>query len=66
MSQTDNFRRQHDDLLELTTSISAFLTPERAEGEAVEVRQVLSQLAGKLQMHLIMESNNLYVLADKM
>ena len=60
MSKTDGFRRQHDDLLEIATAISAFLTPEKAASEAQQVRSLLSKLGGKLTMHLAMEDKSLY------
>jgi hemerythrin-like domain-containing protein len=60
MAKTDGFRRQHDDLLAIATSISELLTPDKAASEAQQIRGLLSKLGGKLSIHLAMEDNSLY------
>jgi hemerythrin-like domain-containing protein len=59
-SPVENFRRQHQDLLALAGEIGGRLTPERVAGEAAEVRRLLAQFAGKLNVHARMENDALY------
>jgi hypothetical protein len=59
-SPVENFRRQHQDLLTLAAEIGGRLTPERVAGEAAEVRRLLAQFAGKLNVHARMENDALY------
>ena len=58
MAYTDNFRRQHQDLLALVSDIAGKLKTE--PGDARGLRNLLSALAGKLTMHLAMEDKALY------
>lgn len=59
-TSTENFRRQHQDLLELAAEIGARLTPSRVAAEAGEVRRLFAQFAGKLNVHARMENEALY------
>ncbi len=54
------FRDQHDELLKIATEISAYLDVDKLSGDAGEVRGLLSQLLGKLSVHLSMEDKALY------
>ena len=60
MPYTDNFRRQHDEILALAGDIAARLQPDTLRAEARAVRALLSALAGKLAIHLAMEDKALY------
>jgi hemerythrin-like domain-containing protein len=58
MAYTDNFRRQHQDLLAMAGDIVAKLKAE--PNDARGLRNQLSALAGKLTVHLAMEDKALY------
>lgn len=58
MAYTDNFRRQHQDLLGMVGEIVARMKAE--PNDARGLRNLLSALAGKLTVHLAMEDNALY------
>ncbi|MEZ5690947.1 MAG: hemerythrin domain-containing protein [Rickettsiales bacterium] len=60
MARTDSFKEQHKDMLELVKQITQKLDPSTLADNAVEVRSILSALAGKLLIHLTMEDKNLY------
>ena len=60
MAVTDNFRRQHNDLLDLVGQIQALASPPRSEAAATEISQILSRLSGKLSIHLAAEDKSLY------
>ncbi len=60
MTNTQNFRQQHVDLLGITTEISRNLNGSNMDAKAEEVRSLLSSLMGKLKMHLAMENKSLY------
>lgn len=60
MASTKNFRDQHDRALAVAGQISALLNPTALRADASEVRQLLSQLAGALKVHLAMEDESLY------
>lgn len=57
MSFTDKFRTQHDEILALAGEISDKL---RTNPDAVLIRKLLSNLAGKVNFHLAMEDKALY------
>jgi len=59
-TNTRNFRRQHEELLQIASRISSRLIAESLAGNAGEVRDLQSQLAGKLNVHLAMEDEYLY------
>ncbi|HGY55230.1 MAG TPA: hemerythrin domain-containing protein [Caldithrix abyssi] len=60
MAITDQYRRQHSDLLNIAHQIAAELNPARLSNDATTVRSLLSTLAGKLSIHLAMEDKSLY------
>jgi iron-sulfur cluster repair protein YtfE (RIC family) len=60
MPYTDNFRRQHQEILSVVGEIQARLQPEQVRTDPKSVRTLLSSLAGKLSIHLAMEDKALY------
>jgi hemerythrin-like domain-containing protein len=60
MAQTDNFRRQHDELLQIAAEMTPLLSVDALTREAVKARALLATLAGKLNVHLSAEDNALY------
>ncbi|KAA3614712.1 MAG: hemerythrin domain-containing protein [Calditrichaeota bacterium] len=60
MARTDNYRQQHNDLLEVATQISGKLNAQQLSEDASEVRRLLSTLLGKLRIHLATEDKALY------
>ena len=58
MAYTDNFRRQHQELLALVGELTGKLKVE--PGDTRGLRNLLSALAGKLTVHLAMEDKALY------
>lgn len=65
MSFIDNYRRQHDELLEIATQISQFLSTESLVDNSQDVVNLLTKLTGKLLAHLAMEDKVLYPLLLK-
>ena len=65
MSTTDNFRRQHVELLELMSSVEHLLDPAKLATEAPQIRHSLSALFGKLAVHLAAEDGSLYPRCQK-
>ncbi len=60
MSLTDDFRRQHTDLVALVTEISGLLQIDTLADDATQVRALLATLSGKIGAHLAMEDRALY------
>ncbi len=60
MSVTDNFRRQHNEIVDVVQKIAAGLNAEELKKDASAIRELLMMLAGKLKMHLAMEDKALY------
>jgi len=60
MAKTDGFRAQHDDIVGAVKKIGLMLDPAALARDASEVRKALSQLSGKLKVHLAMEDKSLY------
>lgn len=60
MLETDTYRRQHDDLLELMEQISGILSKTRFRQELSRLHSLLNQLNGKFSVHLAMEDESLY------
>ncbi len=58
MAYTDNFRRQHRELLAIAGEITGKLQAEPTDAKGL--RMLLSSLAGKLSVHLAMEDKALY------
>lgn len=57
---TENFRRQHAELLELAAEIGSKLSPDMVERNAGDLRRLLAQFAGRLNIHARMENEALY------
>ncbi len=60
MSKTEAFRKQHGEMVQIVKEISKYLNPDAAHKNATELSKLLSALAGKLKMHLVMEDDGLY------
>ncbi len=60
MSYTKLFRKQHADMLKITTKIMPHLYVDDLLIDASIVRLLLSELLGKLAIHLAMEDKSLY------
>ena len=60
MSRTDKYREQHRDLEAVVSQIVPLLQEGTLAEDASQVRSLLSQLAGKLNVHLAMEDSALY------
>jgi hypothetical protein len=59
-SSCDRFRRQHEELKNLGVEIAAKLSRRTIMEEAVNVRRLVAQFAGKLTVHASMENEALY------
>ncbi len=57
---TDEYRRQHEEILGLTNELSGYLHEQKLKNDAQEARKILSKLSGALKVHLAMEDNSLY------
>jgi len=58
---TEGLRKQHQEILAVLTELQAFLdSAERVARESQQIRKLLTQLYGKVQIHLSMEDNILY------
>ncbi|MEE9613450.1 MAG: hemerythrin domain-containing protein [Thermodesulfobacteriota bacterium] len=65
MIRTEDLRRQHGELLDIVTEMSALLNEDALKEEAGPIRSLLSKFAAKLSTHLKMEDIKLYpVLID--
>lgn len=60
MAATENFRKQHAEMVELVRKIEPLLDPQKLVTAAGEARTLLSTLIGKLSLHLAVEDNSLY------
>jgi len=60
MAATDAFRKQHEELLVIAGRLTKLLDPVRLAADAASARIQLSDLAGKLKVHLAMEDKGLY------
>ncbi|NIQ08672.1 MAG: hypothetical protein GWO08_01590, partial [Gammaproteobacteria bacterium] len=60
MANTQQFRQQHDDLLTIATKMAESFDVDSLSRDAKEMRALLSELAGKLKVHLAMEDKHLY------
>ena len=60
MADTDRYRKQHQTILEDAEKISSFLTVEKVKENSGDIRVTLSNLMGKLKVHLAMEDKSLY------
>lgn len=57
---TDNLLRQHQEMLELIAEIGTYQSQLQVKENAVTISTLLSQLAGKLKMHLLVEDQFVY------
>jgi hemerythrin-like domain-containing protein len=60
MAATDAYRKQHSELLALAAKLADALDPAKLGRDATPARLILSNLSGKLKVHLAMEDNSLY------
>ena len=60
MAATDNFRRQHNDLLGLVGEIQDLASSPRSETASIKICRILSRMSGKLSIHLAAEDKSLY------
>jgi hemerythrin-like domain-containing protein len=60
VARTDNFKKHHVEILTIAKSVKTLLISGDAAQHTAEVRQLLSQLSGKLSFHLAMEDKSLY------
>ena len=60
MSPTQNLRRQHREILRLTTEIAPLLDAHSLAVDASTMRRLLSTLAGTLAVHFSMEDRVMY------
>jgi len=60
MARTDNFRKQHAEILQIARDINQHLGPVIAEETAAQLRRLLSKMHGLVELHLAMEDNSLY------
>ncbi|WP_378953361.1 hemerythrin domain-containing protein [Pelosinus sp. sgz500959] len=57
---TDNLLRQHQEMLDLAAKIGAYQSQLEIKNNASAISNLLSQLAGKLKMHLMVEDKFVY------
>ena len=60
MKVTDNFRKQHVEILETVNEILGSMDATSLEKDATKIRHLLSKIAGKINVHLAMEDKSLY------
>ena len=60
MEKTESFRNQHKEILQVVREISPLIKGDQVTGDVNAVRNLLSTLAGKLNVHLSMEDKVLY------
>jgi hemerythrin-like domain-containing protein len=60
MSRTENFRKQHAEIMILAREINGLLSDTMGDQETAAVRPLLSKLAGLVSLHLAMEDKTLY------
>jgi hypothetical protein len=60
MKRTQVYREQHADLLSMATKLKPLLDANKLKQDASAARGMLSNLAGKLTVHLAMEDKSLY------
>jgi hypothetical protein len=60
MSRTDNFRKQHVEILGIARQINALLSDTLSDTDAAAIRPLLSKLDGMVSLHLAMEDKTLY------
>jgi hypothetical protein len=60
MSRTHRYRHQHTEIMRLATQLGDHLVPSQLAADGAEARRILSELSGKLIVHLAAEDNLLY------
>lgn len=60
MPSSQSFKNQHKELVDIVGKIAAMLQPATVTAKATDIRGLLTQLAGKVTMHLTMEDSTLY------
>jgi hypothetical protein len=60
MARTDNFRKQHEEILALTRKVMDVLEGHIGPDSANQTRTLLSLLSGKVSLHLAMEDRSFY------
>jgi len=65
MGRTDNFRRQHADIVEIVGKMTDILTLAALTEYAAAMCSLLSELSGKLKVHLTIEDEVLYPALQK-
>jgi len=60
MTDTKQFTEQHEDLMSVAHQLVIALDADALARDAWEARGILSTLAGKLKVHLVLEDNILY------
>lgn len=65
MGHTDRYRQQHAEIMRLAVEIGKRLEPATLVNSAAEVRKLLSEMSGKIIVHLAAEDTVLYPLLQK-
>jgi hypothetical protein len=60
MSQIDRYRQQHAEIMRLATELGKQLVPTKLALDAAGARKILSELSGKIIVHLAAEDTVLY------
>lgn len=60
MALTESLVKQHVELLNLIEQITTHLQVDKVKSDTDEISSLMSQLAGKLTMHLAVEDKSLY------
>jgi len=60
LARTDNFRKQHAEILDTARQISQYFGSTISEEEAAVIRRQLSKMHGLVGLHLAMEDKSLY------
>jgi hemerythrin-like domain-containing protein len=65
MGMTDNFRKEHVELVNMVKELSAYLDPAKVAGNGAKIRGALTTMAGKVKIHLATEDKVLYPALEK-
>jgi hemerythrin-like domain-containing protein len=65
MARTDNFRKQHVEILTIAREINGLLSDTLDDNGAAKIRPLLSKMAGVVSLHLAMEDKSLYPVLAK-
>lgn len=60
MRNTDQFRYQHDEIVEVVTDLSSYLDEKTLSANIPIVIGLMVRLSGKIKVHLAMEDSKLY------